>query len=114
MCSISVVTLWITVIICRDVSCRTRCPPTYREIVGAGLPIARHRIVIEPPSEMMSDGCTVGGSTYAGSAGSVQATSVSEGRLVPLAPIATTYTMCCVFGSRLLIRTHSNRVSMTV
>lgn len=52
-------------------------------------------------------------STNAGNAGSVQATNVSDGKLSPLVPIATTYTTCWEFGFKLLMRAHSKRVSIT-
>lgn len=83
-------------------------------MVGTGLPNAKQKIVIVPPSGIISFGWIVGGcwgkikdvtfsflsnkvssnqqhtSTIAGIAGSVQATNVSDGKLSPFVPIATT------------------------
>lgn len=54
------VTLFMTVTMCRVVSCLTRRPEMYNEMVGIGVPIAIHSTVMLAPSATMFTGCTVG------------------------------------------------------
>lgn len=57
------VTLFMTVTMCRVVSCLTRRPEMYKEMVGIGVPIAIHSTVMLAPSATMFTGCTVGACT---------------------------------------------------
>jgi len=57
----SLVTLWTTVTMCRVVSWRTSRPDMYSEIVGIGVPMAMHRMVMLLPSSTKLMGWTVGG-----------------------------------------------------
>lgn len=65
--------------------------------------MAIHKTVILLPSMTRLIGWTVGASTRAGYAGSVQAMRVSEGILAPLSVTAFTKTIYWVFGSRDII-----------
>lgn len=57
----SLVTLWTTVTMCLVVSCLTCLPEMYNEIVGIGVPMAMHKMVMLLPSITKLIGWTVGG-----------------------------------------------------